>query len=81
MSQVRELGTYVALIAVFIASTGYMTLTLNGRMDSLERRMDRLESKVDALDAKFDQLLIALAGRGVNVSGKPGKNPVREHTP
>ena len=79
--------TTVSLVAAFLVATGYMTITLNGRMgslesrmDSLERRMDRIEArmdrieaKIDTLDQKFDKLLIALAGRGVVVPAKPDR--------
>ena len=65
--------SYVGLVAVFVTATGYMTFTLNGRMDSLERRMDRIEAKIDSLDQKFDKLLIALAGRGVVLPAKPDR--------
>ncbi len=72
--------SYVGLLAVFVTATGYMTFTLNGRMDSLdrrmdslERRMDRIEAKIDSLDQKFDKLLIALAGRGLVLPAKPDR--------
>ena len=72
--------TTVSLVATFVVATGYMTFTLNGRMDSLERRMDRIEArmdrieaKIDTLDEKFDKLLIALAGRGFVLPAKPDR--------
>ena len=67
----KAMACFVGLFAVFVASTGYMTPTLSGRMDSLERQMDRIEAKIDTLDEKFDKLLIALAGRGVVLPAKP----------
>ena len=74
----KAMACFVGLFAVFVASTGYMTPTLSGRMDSLERpmeslerRMDRIEAKIETLDEKFDKLLIALAGRGVVLPAKP----------
>ena len=70
----KEWAPYITLVAAFVVSTGYMTLTLNGRMTSIENRMDRIEDKIDRLDAKFDQLLIALAGRGITL---PAKQPAK----
>ena len=83
----KTMVSYVGLVAVFVAATGYMTFTLDGRMNSLESRMnslerrmdridtrmDRIEAKIDTLDEKFDKLLIALAGRGVVLPAKPAR--------
>ena len=72
--EVPQWVPFIGLAAMFIASTGYMTSTLNKRIDDVDRhlsgRMDRMESKIDALDEKFDRLLIALAGRGIGVPAK-----------
>ena len=72
--EVPQWVPFIGLAAMFIASTGYMTSTLNKRIDDVDRhlsgRMDRMEAKIDALDEKFDRLLIALAGRGIGVPAK-----------
>ena len=64
----------IALVATFITSTGYMTMTLNGRMTSIENRLYRVEDKIDRLDAKFDELLLSLAGRDITLPLE-GKKP------
>ena len=81
MSQKWTITTVIALVAIFIASTGYMTMTLNGRMTGIDNRLNRVEDrlyrvedKIDRLDAKFDQLLLALAGRGIGLPLE-GKRP------
>ena len=72
--EVPQWVPFIGLAAMFIASTGYMTSTLNKRIDDVDRhlggRMDRMEAKIDALDEKFDRLLIALGGRGIGVPAK-----------
>ena len=80
-NEVPQWVPFIGLVAMFIASTGYMTSTLNkriddvdrhlsGRMDRMEAKIDALDEKIDALDEKFDRLLIALAGRGIGVPAK-----------
>ena len=79
----KQWVSHITLMGAFIASVGYMTTTVNGRVEALEARVgsmeerldsriDRLEDKIDGLDRKFDQLLVALAGRGVVLQGKIG---------
>ena len=58
--EVPQWVPFIGLAAMFIASTGYMTSTLNKRIDDVDRhlsgRMDRMEAKIDALDEKIDAL-------------------------
>ena len=59
-----EWAPYIALITVFIASTGYMTLSLASRINSVDQRIESLEARLDGridrmedkMDARFDQI-------------------------
>ena len=81
-AETQQWTMFVGLISVMIAAMGFMTYTLNARMGSLEVRMNNIETRIvgldtmvdqkfEALNEKLNQLLIALAGRGVNLPAKP----------
>ena len=48
---------------MFVVSTGYMTLTLNGRMAGLESRMDSLDQRIEGLEVRLDGRIVRLESK------------------
>ena len=59
----KEWAPYIALVTVFVVSTGYMTLTLNGRMAGLESRMDSLDQRIEGLEVRLDGRIVRLESK------------------
>ena len=74
MNNLKEWAAPAVLSAVFIASLGFITSTINARIgavesqvadtkrelgDRIDRIEDRLASRMDKLDGKMDMLLAA----------------------
>ena len=59
----KEWVPYIALVTVFVVSTGYMTLTLNGRMAGLESRMDSLDQRIEGLEVRLDGRIVRLESK------------------